>query len=427
MSQVFYDYAKIYVKGGDGGNGMVAFRREKYVPEGGPAGGDGGRGGNVVLEAEEGLRTLVDFRYKRHFKADKGEHGKSKNMHGADATDLIIKVPAGTVVRIADSQEIIADLVKHGERFVAAKGGRGGRGNSRFVTSINRAPEIAENGDPGEERWLALELKLLADVGLAGFPNVGKSSIISHVSAAKPKIANYHFTTIDPNLGVVRVEEGKSFILVDIPGLVAGASEGVGLGHRFLRHVERTRLILHVLDAAGSEGRDPVADFQVINEELEKYNPLLKERRQLIVANKMDLPGAKENLVRLQDILGKDYEIYAVSAATGSGLKELMYRCSQLLDEIPEMPVVVEEEEFKVTKVEEQGEPFHIEFNDGVWVVSGPVIERLVIKSNLANEAAMKRFLMILRKIGVEKALREKGVKDGDVVQIHELEFEFMD
>lgn len=423
---MFYDYAKIYVKGGDGGNGMVSFRREKYVPEGGPSGGDGGKGGSVILEAEEGLRTLVDFRFKKHFKAERGENGKSKNMHGANSLDLIIKVPVGTVVRVADTNEIIADLVSHEQQFVAAQGGRGGRGNARFATSVNRIPRIAENGDLGEEKWLELELKLLADVGLIGFPNVGKSTIISHVSASKPKIANYHFTTIDPNLGVVSLEEGKSFVLVDIPGLVEGASEGVGLGHRFLRHVERTRVLLHVLDIAGSEGRDPLEDFGVINKELENYNAYLKTRPQIIVANKMDLPGAEENLEKLKKELGQAYEIYPVSAVTGSGLKELMFRAEEILEGLPVIPLYVEEEEMRVVKVEEQ-EPYQVEFKDGVWQVFGPDIDRIMNKINIANEANMERFLLILRKMGVEKTLRENGAKNGDTVSINGWEFEFMD
>ncbi len=425
---MFYDYAKIYIKAGDGGNGMVSFRREKYVPEGGPSGGDGGKGGSVILEADEGLRTLVDFRYKRQFKADRGENGKPKNMHGANSPDLIIPVPVGTVVKLADTKEVIADLVSHGQQFVAVVGGRGGKGNARFATSVNRIPRIAENGDPGEEKWLELELKLLADVGLLGFPNVGKSTIIAHVSAAKPKIANYHFTTIDPNLGVVSLEEGKSFVLVDIPGLVEGASEGVGLGHRFLRHVERTRLLLHVLDIAGSEQRDPVADFVAVNQELVTYNPQLKERPQIIAANKMDLPGAEENLAKLRQELGDQYEIYPVSAVTGAGLRELMFRAGELLETLPALPLYDEAEEqgLRVVKVEEE-EPFQVDFQDGVWVVTGPEIERLIRKRDLANEANMERFLLIIRKIGVEKMLRQKGAKNGDTVNINGWEFEFMD
>lgn len=423
---MFYDYAKIFVKGGDGGNGMVAFRREKYIPEGGPFGGDGGNGGDVILLADEGLRTLVDFRYKRHFKADNGEHGRSKGQHGAQGEDLIVKVPVGTLIKRADTQEIIADLVLHGQTFVAAKGGRGGRGNMRFASNTNKAPGFAENGELGVDFWLEMELKLLADVGLIGFPNVGKSTIISHVSAAKPKIANYHFTTIDPNLGVVRLEEGKSFVLVDIPGLVEGASEGVGLGHRFLRHVERTRLLLHVIDVSGSEGRDPYEDFLVINKELERFNPVLRTRQQIIVANKMDIPGADENLKKLRGQLGDAYELYAVSAVTGEGLEQLMYKTAATLEEIPLTPMPVEEESLRIVKVEKE-EPFKVSFNDGAWEVSGPSIDRLLVKTDLANEVAVKRFLLILRKMGVEKELRAAGAKDGDSVRLGSIEFDFMD
>lgn len=423
---MFYDYAKIYVKAGDGGNGAVAFRREKYIPEGGPAGGDGGRGGSIIFEADEGLRTLVDFRYKKHFKAPKGEHGRSKKMHGSNGEDLVIKVPVGTVVKIADSHEIIADLTEGGQQYIVAKGGGGGRGNTRFVTPVNRAPEISENGEPGEEKWLELELLLLADVGLVGFPNVGKSTIIAHVSAAKPKIANFHFTTIDPNLGVVRLSEGKSFVLVDIPGLVEGASEGIGLGHRFLRHVERTRILLHVLDIAGSEGRDPLQDWEAINHEMELYNPVLKERKQIIVANKMDLTGAEENLKRLQKALKDKHEIFPVSAITGKGLQELMFRAGQLLEEISPVMLQIKEAGMKIVKVTQE-EPYQIQFENGRWLVSGPAIDRLLQKINIANEAGLKRFLVILRKLGIEKSLREKGVKDGDVIQIKDLEFDFID
>lgn len=423
---MFYDYAKIYVKGGDGGNGAVAFRREKYIAEGGPSGGDGGKGGSVILIADEGLHTLVDFRYRKHFKAQRAENGRSKNQFGADGQDLLVKVPVGTVIKNAETHEVLADMNSHGQRFVVAKGGKGGRGNSRFTSSVNRAPQIAENGDPGQDRWIELELRLLADVGLIGFPNVGKSTIISHVSAAKPKIADYNFTTIDPNLGVVRLEEGKSFVLVDIPGLVEGASEGVGLGHRFLRHVERTRFLLHVLDISGSEGRDPLEDLEIVNNELEKYNPLLHQRPQIIVANKMDITGAEENLARLRDKLGEEVEIYPVSAVTGEGLDRIMYRCWEMLQQLPAMPLVIPEEELKVTKVEQQ-EPFQVSNEDGIWVVSGPEVERLLTKINLSTDEAMKKFLSIIRKMGVEQELRRQGIQDGDTVQIGPLEFDYME
>ena len=304
---MFVDQTKIYVKGGDGGNGMVAFRREKYVPMGGPAGGDGGKGADVVFEVNEGLRTLMDFRYQRHWKAPRGEHGMSKNQHGKNAKDMIVKVPPGTVVMDAETKEVIADLVEHGQRAVIAKGGRGGRGNSRFATPANPAPELAENGEPGQERDVILELKLLADVGLVGFPSVGKSTLLSVVSSAKPKIAEYHFTTIVPNLGMVETEDNRSFVMADLPGLIEGASEGVGLGHQFLRHIERTRVIVHVIDMAAMEGRDPYEDYLTINKELEEYNLRLTERPQIIVANKMDMPEAEENLQKFKERLEEDY------------------------------------------------------------------------------------------------------------------------
>ncbi|MFL6516707.1 MAG: GTPase ObgE, partial [Bacillus sp. (in: firmicutes)] len=293
---MFVDQTKIYVKAGDGGNGMVAFRKEKYIPKGGPAGGDGGKGANVVFEVNEGLRTLMDFRYQRHFKAPRGEHGMSKNQHGAGAKDMIVKVPPGTVVIDEKTKEVLADLVENGQQAIIARGGRGGRGNSRFATPANPAPELSENGEPGQEREVILELKLLADVGLVGFPSVGKSTLLSVVSSARPKIAEYHFTTIVPNLGMVETEDGRSFVMADLPGLIEGASEGVGLGHQFLRHIERTRVIVHVIDMAAMEGRDPYEDYLTINKELKEYNLRLTERPQVIVANKMDMPEAEENL-----------------------------------------------------------------------------------------------------------------------------------
>ncbi|MDR1205004.1 MAG: GTPase ObgE [Peptococcaceae bacterium] len=423
---MFFDYAKIFVKGGDGGNGMVSFRREKYVPQGGPSGGDGGRGGDVVLVAEEGLRTLVDFRFKKHFKAEFGKHGGSKNKHGADGENVEVKVPIGTVVKDLETDEIIGDLTVHGQKLVAAKGGRGGRGNARFASSANRAPEMADNGEAGEEFQLVLELKLLADVGLIGFPNVGKSSIIAKVSAARPKIADYHFTTIDPNLGVVRLADEESFVLVDIPGLIEGASQGMGLGHRFLRHVERTRLLLHVLDVSGSEDRDPLEDFGAIQKEIELYNPRLKERPQIIAANKTDLTGAEERLERLREALGDRYEIFPVSAVTGEGLPELMRRAGSLLKEIPDLPAAFDTEQVKLTRFKPEA-PFTLEKENGVWILAGPEIQRWTVRTNFANTAAVARFLRVLQKIGVEQALRDQGAKNGDTVAVGAFEFEFLD
>lgn len=421
---MFYDKAKIYVKGGDGGNGSVAMRREKYVPEGGPWGGDGGRGGNVVFRSDEGLRTLVDFRYKRHYKAVRGSHGEGKNMHGATGDDLVVRVPVGTVIKDANTGELIADIVKDGQEIVVALGGRGGRGNTRFATATNKAPRMAEKGEPGQERWLELELKLLADVGLIGFPNAGKSTLISQVSAARPKIANYPFTTITPNLGVVRVEDGSSFIMADIPGLIEGAHAGVGLGHEFLRHVERTRLLIHVLDTAGSEGRDPVEDFQVTNRELSLYNPALGRMPQVIAANKMDINDAGDNLNRLQEAYGWQYEIFPVSAATGQGLEALIYRVKNLLEEIPE---AVREEEAEAPVVHRAAPRFTISREGNIYTVEGKEIRRHVAMTDLDNEEAVERLQRIMKKMGIDDALKEAGALEGDTVRIGELEFEYVE
>lgn len=424
---MFYDQAKIYVKGGDGGAGAVAFRREKYVPEGGPSGGDGGRGANVVFVADEGLRTLVDFRYKRHYKAERGEHGMGKNMHGKGGEDMDVRIPVGTVIKDADTGEILADLVEHGQKVIVAKGGRGGRGNARFMSNTNKAPTLAENGEPGEERYLVLELKLLADVGLVGFPNVGKSTIISQVSAAKPKIADYHFTTLVPNLGVVELEDGESFVMADIPGLIEGAHTGAGLGHDFLRHTERTRIILHVLDASGSEERDPLEDFRIIQEELRQYSQELASRPMLIVANKMDVPTAEENLNRLKEALGEEYKIFPVSAATGEGLKDLIYAIAQLLPEAPAPEIFVrQEEQHKVTQAEAPNR-FELTREDGLFVISGKEIEKHVKMTLFESEEGLYRFQNILKVMGIDDALRAEGIKEGDKVQIAGFEFEWQE
>ncbi len=421
---MFYDQAKIYVKGGDGGAGVVAFRREKYVPEGGPSGGDGGRGGQVIFVADEGLHTLVDFRYKRHYKAERGQHGQGKNMHGKSGQNMVVRIPVGTVVKDEDTGEILADLVEHGQQVIVAKGGRGGRGNARFMSNTNKAPTIAENGEPGEERTLLLELKLLADVGLVGFPNVGKSTIISRVSAAKPKIADYHFTTLVPNLGVVDLEDGGGFVVADIPGLIEGAHTGAGLGHAFLRHTERTRLLLHVLDMAGSEGRDPLQDFQVIQEELQKYSAELAERPMMIVANKMDLTGAEENLKGFKETWGEEYKIFPVSAATGEGLQELVYAVAEILPEIPAPQIFIQEEEHKVTQAVEE-KRFELRREGELFIVSGKEIEKHVKMTLFDSESGVYRFQKILQAMGIEAALREEGIKNGDKVQIGEMEFEW--
>ncbi|MFB6363663.1 GTPase ObgE [Paenibacillus elgii] len=431
---MFVDKAKIYVKGGDGGDGLVAFRREKYVPEGGPAGGDGGDGGDVIFRVDEGLRTLVDFRYQKHFKAQRGEKGRNKSQHGANADDMIVRVPPGTVVIDDDTQEIIADLTRHGQQVVVAKGGRGGRGNTRFATPNNPAPEIAENGEEGIERWVVLELKVMADVGLVGFPSVGKSTLLSVVSGAKPKIGAYHFTTLTPNLGVVEVGDGRSFVMADLPGLIEGAHEGVGLGHEFLRHVERTRIIVHVVDMAATEGRDPFEDWVKINDELKLYNAKLEERPQIVAANKMDMPGAEEQLAefkrRLAEI-GKELEIYPVSALSRTGVQELLYKVADKLEAIPEMPMVeelVELSERKVYRLEtEEDEDFTIRRENEVFVIDSPSIEKLIKRTNFSTHESVMRFARILRKKGVDKALRERGAKDGQTIRIGDFEFEFVE
>ncbi|MFF3023478.1 GTPase ObgE [Gottfriedia sp. NPDC057948] len=428
---MFIDQVKIYVKGGDGGNGMVAFRREKYVPKGGPAGGDGGRGANVVFIVDEGLRTLMDFRYKRHFKADRGQHGMSKNQHGKNAEDMIVKVPPGTIVTDADSGELIADLTMDGQTAIIARGGRGGRGNSRFASPANPAPEIAENGEPGKERNIKLELKVLADVGLVGFPSVGKSTLLSVVSSARPKIADYHFTTIVPNLGVVETEDNRSFVMADLPGLIEGAHQGVGLGHQFLRHIERTRVIVHVIDMSGLEGRDPYDDYLTINQELKEYNLRLTERPQVVVANKMDIPEAEENLIKFKEQVGDEVQIFPISAVTRQGLRDLLFTVADLVETTPEFPLHDEEEDkpLRVLYKYQKEEPtFEItRDSDGTFVVKGEELEKLFKMTNFEREESIRRFARQMRGMGIDEALRQRGAKNGDIVKISEYEFEFID
>lgn len=429
---MFVDHVKIYLKGGDGGDGMVAFRREKYVPNGGPAGGDGGRGGNVVFEVDEGLRTLMDFRFKRHFKADRGEHGATKGMHGRGAQDMVVKVPPGTVVINEETGDILADLVEHGQQKTIAKGGRGGRGNIRFATPQNPAPELSEKGEPGQELNVILELKVLADVGLVGFPSVGKSTLLSVVSAAKPKIGAYHFTTIVPNLGMVDMEDNRSFVMADLPGLIEGASEGVGLGHQFLKHIERTRVIVHVIDMSGMEGRDPYEDYVTINEELKNYNLRLTERKQIIVANKMDMPDAKENLQAFKEKVGADVEIFPISAVSRQGLQPLLYAIATALETAPEYPLheVVDEASDKsvLYKHEASKDDFVItRDDDGAFVLSGGTVERVFKMTDFSREESIRRFARQLRGMGIDDALRERGAKDGDTVRLLEFEFEFIE
>jgi GTP-binding protein len=420
---MFIDQARVYVKGGDGGNGVVAFRREKYVPLGGPSGGDGGRGGSVVFIADEGMSTLMDFRYNKHFKASRGVHGQGKNMHGANAEDLVVRVPAGTVIKDDESGEVMADLVSPGQEAIIARGGRGGKGNARFATAVNKAPSFAENGEPGEERWIRMELKLLADAGLVGFPNAGKSTLISRISAARPKIADYPFTTLIPNLGVVATREHDSFVVADIPGLIEGAHEGAGLGHDFLRHIERTRVIIFVLDAAQTDERDVVEDYRILRRELELHNPDLARRPYIVVANKMDVPEATDNALRLEQSLEGE-EVFHISAVTGEGIDELVDKIYHLLQQHNQIEEIHTGEERIIRRFEEEI-PFEINIVDGVFEVSGNRIEKLVAMTNLDNEDALQRFQRTITHMGLEDALRARGIKPGDTVRIMDLEFDY--
>jgi GTPase len=420
---LFVDRTKILVKGGDGGNGAVGYRREKYVPFGGPDGGDGGRGGDVVFVVDTGLRTLLDFRYQQHLRAGRGGHGEGGNRHGRGSEDLIVRVPPGTQVRDDGTGKLLADLTEEGQTFIVAKGGRGGRGNSRFTGSAIKAPKFAEKGEPGEERWVVLELKLIADVGLVGFPNAGKSTLLARVSAAHPKIADYPFTTLSPNLGVVEQEGIEPFVIADLPGLIGGAHQGVGLGHEFLRHVERTRLLIHVVDAAGVEGRSPLDDYHRINEELNLYDPRLSELPQVVAANKTDLPESKEGLNALYGELGRD-RVFPISAVTGEGVRDLLFRVAAMFAELPASPFAGEEEDVLTPQVEGE-DAITIEREGEVFTVRGNHIERLVAMTDFDNEDAVKRFQRIFRVAGHEKALRSAGAKNGDTVRIRDVEFTF--
>lgn len=419
---MFVDVTRIYVKGGDGGRGSNAVRREKFVPQGGPWGGDGGRGGNVIFVVDPGLNTLIDFKYQKHFKGEKGEIGDTKGMHGAKGSDLVVKVPPGTLVKDDDTGEVLFDLTEIGQQVVVAKGGRGGRGNMRFASAQNKMPTFYEKGEPGEEHWLLLELKVVADVGLVGFPNAGKSTFLSVVSAARPKIANYPFTTLNPILGVVEVGDGRSFVMADIPGLIEGAHQGVGLGHEFLRHVERTKVLIHVLDGAGTEGRDPLDDFDVITRELQEYNAEVAARPTLVAFNKIDLPEARENLPRVKAELEKrGYRVFPISGATHEGFKPLLQAAADAIAAYVPPPVEVPEVE-KVYRPKE--EEWHVYKHGGIWHVEGKEIERLVAMTMWENDEAVKRFLNILKLKGIEQALRDYGAEDGDTVRVVDIEFE---
>lgn len=435
---LFLDTAKIEVRAGKGGDGAVAFRREKYVPDGGPAGGDGGRGGDIIFRVDEGLSTLMDFKYNRIFRAKPGEKGMNKGMHGRGAEDLVVKVPQGTTVKDNETGQVIVDLIEKGQEFVVAKGGRGGRGNIRFATPRNPAPEVAENGEPGEQKWLMLELRVLADVGLVGFPSVGKSTLLSVVSNARPKIGAYHFTTITPNIGMVQIGYGDSFVMADMPGLIEGAHSGAGLGIQFLRHIERTRVLLHVLDMSGIEERDPYEDYVTINNELESYNLRLLERPQLIVANKMDMPDAPEILADFKKKLAENLpegqelpQIFEVSGLTKTGLQGLLARTSELLAETPEF-LLYEEDDFIDEEAyygfEEDEKPFAISRDDdAAWRLSGTKLEKLFKMTNFDRDESVMKFARQLRSMGVDEQLRAAGARDGDLVRIEKFEFEFVD
>lgn len=421
----FIDRVKIYVQAGTVGNGTVAFRREAHVPKGGPSGGDGGRGGSVIFVATNSLSTLLDLRYYREYKAQNGEKGHAKKMHGADADDLVIRVPVGTCVYDDDTGNIIADLTKDGQRAVIAKGGRGGRGNARFASSRNPAPKICENGEPGEKFNLRVELKLLADVGLVGFPSVGKSTLLSVVSKARPQIADYHFTTIVPNLGVVQVKDGRSFVMADLPGLIEGASQGKGLGHQFLRHIERCRVIVHIIDMSGSEGRDPYEDYVTINKELGEYEYRLLERPQIIVANKMDGDEAEENLKKFKEKLG-DQKVFPIIAPIHEGIDAVLYAVADALETAPDFFNQEEEQESVLYTYKEEEKPFTIHNKgNGVWEVTGKKVERLVQMASFTTDDGFQRFALQIRNMGIDDALREAGCEDGDTVRLYDFEFEF--
>ena len=424
---MFTDYAKIYVSAGKGGDGAVAFRREKYVAAGGPDGGDGGKGGDVYFEVNPDSNTLIDFRYKKKFKAENGNNGEGGHKYGKSGEDLYIKVPLGTIVKKSDTGEVLADLSEENKKVLVLKGGRGGKGNSHFATATRQAPRFAQKGEAGEEGELILELKLLADVGLIGYPSVGKSTILSVVTSATPKIAEYHFTTLEPNLGVVKSEYGDSFVIADIPGLIEGASEGVGLGIQFLRHIERTRLLLHVVDVAGTEGRNPVEDFYTINKELEKYSKKLATRKQIIVANKIDSMQDESLYNELENVAKENnMEIFKVSAATGQGMKELMIEVSKILKTLPKEDLVEEKEAKKVYKLEEE-QPFTIVKEDDMYVVDGPAIRELMRKVNMEDNESLYYFQKNLDVLGVNSALKKAGVKDGDTVKVYDYILEWED
>ena len=425
---MFADRAKIFIKSGKGGDGHVSFRRELYVPCGGPDGGDGGDGGDIIFEVDDGLNTLSDFRQVRKYAAQDGEQGGKKRCHGKNGSDLIVKVPEGTVIKEFESGKVIADMSGENRREVILKGGRGGQGNMHYATPTMQAPKYAQPGQSGQELWVQLELKVIADVGLVGFPNVGKSTLLSRVSNARPKIANYHFTTLNPHLGVVDIDGGKGFVMADIPGLIEGASEGVGLGHDFLRHIERTRVLVHVVDAASTECRDPIADLLAINKELEAYNPELMKRPQIIAANKTDViyAGDEDPVAKLKaEFEPKGIKVYPISAVSGQGVKELLYAVYDLLQTVDSTPVIFEKE-FDPSTMIDQTLPYTVERNeDGIYVVEGPRIEKMLGYTNLESEKGFLFFQRFLKENGILEELEEAGIEEGDTVRMYGLEFDY--
>lgn len=425
---MFTDYAKIIIKSGNGGNGAVSFRREKYVAAGGPDGGDGGRGGSVYFVVDPDSNTLVDFRFKKKFKAEDGKNGEGARRYGKSGEDLYVKVPIGTIVKDAESGKTIADLSTPNQKELILPGGRGGKGNCHFATSTRQAPRFSQDGEKGIEKEVILELKLLADVGLIGFPNVGKSTFLSRTTSATPKIADYHFTTLEPNLGVVKMNSGDSFVIADIPGIIEGASQGTGLGLQFLRHIERTRLLLHVIDVSGIEGRVPVEDFKVINDELRSYSEKLSQRKQIIVANKIDSMQDDELYKDLEKLAKENnLEIFKISAVTGEGLTELLTRVSEVLKELPKEDLIEESESRKVYTLEEEQEGFSIRKENGIYVVDGPAVDKIMRRVNLDDNESMYYFQRCLDSLGVNQKLKEAGVTDGDTVSICGWEMEWYD
>lgn len=425
---MFADRARIYIRSGKGGDGHVSFRRELYVPNGGPDGGDGGRGGDVIFEVDEGLNTLQDYRHKRKYAAKDGQPGGKRRCHGADADDIILKVPEGTVIKESESGKVIADMSGDNRRQIVLKGGKGGLGNQHFATATMQVPKYAQPGQPSRELYVDLELKVIADVGLVGFPNVGKSTFLSRVTNAQPKIANYHFTTLNPNLGVVDLKDGKGFVIADIPGLIEGASQGVGLGHEFLRHIERTKLMIHVVDAAGTEGRDPVDDIYKINAELEAYNPEIAKRPQVIAANKIDVIYAEgeDPLKRLKDEFEpKGIRVFPMSGVTGEGIQELLYYVSEQLQGLDQTPIVFAQEYFPEEELLLDDLPYTVEKEDDMYVVEGPKIEKMLGYTNLDSEKGFAFFQKFLKDSGILEQLEEAGIQEGDTVRMYGLQFDY--